>query len=100
MELILIRHAERRHDLPEQSASLTTRGSEKASDTAAAIADDGHLVDLVVTSQKAPTIETGNKLKKKEADAPSHELELLNPGSLLNKFQKPADYPKLTKILE
>ena len=78
MNLILMRHGERKHNKPERKASLTEKGVEKAHAIAIELAEQALLFDHVVSSTQEPTKQTalllaGNNTAKCVA------LELLDP---------------------
>lgn len=78
MNLILMRHAERKHDVPEQSASLSEIGIRKTRETAAQLKDGSIRLDYVISSEQEPAIETA-KLLTEESRAKRDSLEILNP---------------------
>jgi phosphohistidine phosphatase SixA len=58
MKLILIRHAERCHDVNEVEAPLTDNGRQKASETSAALRDANVTPTIVLSSPQRPSQET------------------------------------------
>ena len=58
MKLILIRHAERCHDVNEVEAPLTDNGRQKASETSAALRDANVTPNIVLSSPQRPSQET------------------------------------------
>ncbi len=58
MRLILMRHAERRHDMPEREAQLTCEAKQKASEVAVGLQEEKIKPRIVLTSERLPTQET------------------------------------------
>lgn len=85
MNLILMRHAERKHNVPEQSASLSKIGIRKTGETAAQLRDGSIGLDCVLSSEQGPAIETA-KLLTEESPDKRHSLEILNPGQYSPKW--------------
>ena len=94
VNLILMRHGERKHDAPEQSAGLTDKAIEKTRAIAIELAEEGWVPDNVLSSTRNPTIATA-KLLRKDSPEPV-QLELLNPPK--NEDDTDHYYPKWPDI--
>lgn len=78
MKLIVIRHAERCHDVNEVEATLTENGRLKASETSAALRDANVTPNIVFSSPQRPSQETAGLIFPQVELFPTR---LLNPGN-------------------
>jgi phosphohistidine phosphatase SixA len=78
MKLILIRHAERCHDVNEVEAPLTDNGRKKASETSAALRDANVTPNIVLSSKQEPSKETARLISPHVESVPT---DLLSPGN-------------------
>lgn len=84
MKLVLMRHAERQHDVLEREAPLTDKGLKVATETSARIKDRNLFFTRILCSEYLPARATAERLPK-EAEVSIEPIDLLNPDK---------DFPK------